>query len=289
MDQPDTTRDYQRIATAIHYLQEYFPNQPTLAQVAEHVHLSEFHLQRLFTRWAGVSPKRFLQFLTKEYAKSLLRQDHSVESASDHSGLSSSSRLHDLLVECDGISPGEYKKLGASLRLEYGFHPTPFGECLLAQSERGVCFLMFVTQNRTHCLQQLTADWALATLLENPGATAATAARIFSNADPQVPLRVMPKGTNFQIKVWEALLKIPSGELRSYQQLASHIEKPNAARAVGSALARNNIGFLIPCHRVILGSGELGHYRWGIERKAAMLGWEQAQQQASPRVNQTLN
>ena len=282
MNTPESTRDYQRIAAAIQFLQQHFATQPSLAQVAEQIHLSEFHLQRLFTRWAGVSPKRFLQFLTKEYAKDLLRQDHSVESATFHSGLSSPSRLHDLLVDCDGISPGEYKKLGASLRIDYGFHATPFGECLLAQSERGVCFLMFVTGDRQHTLAQLQAEWALATLQENPLTTAPTVNQIFHATATSNVLRVMPKGTNFQIKVWEALLQIPAGQLQSYQQLAHSIGQPKASRAVGSALARNSIGFLIPCHRVILGSGDFGHYRWGIERKAALIGWEQAQQEALP-------
>lgn len=281
---PDTTRDYQRIATAIRYLQQHFYSQPSLADVAAQVHLSEFHLQRLFTRWAGVSPKRFLQFLTKEHAKSLLRAQHSVESASHHSGLSGTSRLHDLLVECDGISPGEYKRLGADLQIDYGFHPTPFGECLLAQAQRGICWLTFMTGDRASALQQLHEEWALATLRENPARTGQTVTQIFSRAGKdddrgRITLRVMPKGTNFQIKVWEALLRIPAGQLSSYQQLAQDIGQPQAARAVGSALAHNTIGFLIPCHRVILSNGEFGHYRWGGERKAALIGWEQARLQ----------
>lgn len=280
MNPTDTSRDYQRIATAIRYLQQHYPTQPSLTDVAAQVHLSEFHLQRLFTRWAGVSPKRFLQFLTKEHAKSLLRAQHSVESASYHSGLSGTSRLHDLLVECDGISPGEYKRLGADLQIDYGFHPTPFGECLLAQAERGICWLMFVTEDRATALQQLRDEWALATLRENPARTQTTAQRIFSgDSKSDRPLRVMPKGTNFQIKVWEALLRIPAGELFSYQQLAQAIGQPQASRAVGSALACNSIGVLIPCHRVILGSGEFGHYRWCRERKAALIGWEQARRE----------
>lgn len=281
MNPTDTTRDYQRIAAAIQFLQQHFASQPSLAEVAGQLHLSEFHLQRLFTRWAGVSPKRFLQFLTKEHAKTLLRAQHSVESASHHSGLSGPSRLHDLLVECDGISPGEYKRLGASLVIHFGFHPTPFGDCLLGQAERGVCFLQFVTGDRTDALQQLQEEWALATLREDPLGTGQTVTRIFSaECCDKAPLRVMPRGTNFQIKVWEALLRIPAGELFSYQQLAQAIGQPQASRAVGSALARNSIGFVIPCHRVILGSGEFGHYRWGSERKAALIGWEQARTSA---------
>ena len=280
MNPTDASRDYQRIATAIRYLQQHHATQPSLSEVAAQVHLSEFHLQRLFTRWAGVSPKRFLQFLTKEHAKSLLRAQHSVESASHHSGLSGASRLHDLLVECDGISPGEYKRLGADLQIDYGFHPTPFGECLLAQAERGICWLMFVTDDRATALQQLRDEWALATLRENPARTQPTVQQIFSaDGTSDRPLRVMPKGTNFQIKVWEALLRIPAGELSSYQQLAQAIGQPQASRAVGSALANNSIGVLIPCHRVILGSGEFGHYRWGRERKAALIGWEQARRE----------
>ena len=280
MNSTDASRDYQRIASAIRFLQQQFPAQPALADIAAHVHLSEFHLQRLFTRWAGVSPKRFLQFLTKEYAKNLLRQQHSVESATLQAGLSSPSRLHDLLVECDGITPGEYKRRGADLAIDYGFHPTPFGECLLAQSSRGVCFLMFTDDDRAACLQLLQQEWALSQLTENPAATASTVARIFAEStDQATPLRVMPKGTNFQIKVWEALLRIPAGQVASYRQLADAIAQPAASRAVGSALARNQIGLLIPCHRVILGDGSIGHYRWGGERKAAMLGWEQARQE----------
>ncbi len=282
MNTDDTTRDYARIAAAIRFLQQHFADQPSLTQVADAVHLSEYHLQRLFTRWAGVSPKRFLQFLTKEHAKTLLRQTHSVESASFHSGLSSPSRLHDLLVECDGMTPGEYKRLGADLVIDYGFHPTPFGDCLLAQAERGICFLVFV-ENREQALQQLREEWALASLREQPARTAPTVARIFAGVQNDgTALRLLAKGTNFQIKVWEGLLKIPAGQLFSYQQLAGAIGQPRAARAVGNALAHNHIGYLIPCHRVILGDGEFGHYRWGSERKAALIGWEQAHIHPTP-------
>lgn len=272
----DMHRDYRRIASAIRFLQQHFPDQPSLADVADQVHLSEFHLQRLFTRWAGVSPKRFLQFLTKEYAKDLLRQDLTVEETSYRSGLSSPSRLHDLLVECDGIAPGEYRQLGPALVLQVGFHATPFGECLLAESDRGVNFLAFVDSSRTAALAQLKAQWPQATLQDNPARTAATLGRIFNPQPGSTRLRVAPRGTNFQIKVWEALLRIQPGQVQSYRQLAAAMGQPSAARAVGGALASNSIGFLIPCHRVILGDGSCGHYRWGSERKAAMLGWEQA-------------
>lgn len=264
------SEDYTRIESAIKFIQKNAIKQPNLKEVAESVNLSEYHFQRLFTRWAGISPKRFLQFLTKENAKALLRQS-SLLDATYSAGLSSPSRLHDLFVQCEAVTPGEYKLHGAGMRINHGFHPTPYGECLLASTERGICFLAFVTdEGRRVALQAMKAEWKRAEWIEDPTRTKQHIQAIFSSGGRSA-LQLHIRGTNFQIKVWEALLRIPPGQVTSYGKLAEAIGVPSAPRAVGHALAHNPIAFLIPCHRVLRKIGDFGHYRYGQARKKAML------------------
>jgi len=272
--------DYRRIEQAIHFVQQHFRRQPSLEEIARSVHLSEYHFQRLFSRWVGISPKRFLQFLTKEYAKRLLEQSHHLLEVTYQAGLSSPARLHDLFVACEAVTPGEFKSEGQGLQIDYGFHATPFGECLLARTARGICGLYFVNDGqRKAAFNQLKANWPQAELRQAPAATAPLIARIFSLAAGRkiAPLHLFIKGTNFQIKVWEALLRIPVGALVSYEDLAAHLGMPRAARAVGNAVAKNPVSFIIPCHRVVRKVGETGNYGGGPLRKKAMLAWEAAQ------------
>jgi AraC family transcriptional regulator of adaptative response/methylated-DNA-[protein]-cysteine methyltransferase len=276
------SEDYQRIAQAISFLEDNARRQPDLAEVAAHVGLSEYHFQRLFSRWAGISPKRFLQFLTKENAKALLART-SVLSAAYEAGLSGPGRLHDLLVHCEAVTPGEYRSKGAGVDIVYGFHPTPFGECLLALTRRGICFLAFVDGDRQSAMQQLKLDWANATIHPDPDRTGQIVERVFRSwlphpISPQEPASVSLHlhGTNYQIKVWEALLRIPPGAAISYKTLADQVGSTKGARAVGNALSRNPVAWLIPCHRVLQKSGSFGDYRYGSARKQAILGWELA-------------
>lgn len=270
------SQDYQRIEQSIGYIETHAGRQPTLEEIAAHLHLSEYHFQRLFTRWAGISPKRFLQFLTRENAKRLLDQS-SVLNAAFETGLSSPGRLHDLFVQTEAVTPGEYKSRGAGVSIRYGFHPTPFGECLLAVTPRGICFLAFAgAEGRASALAALRDEWENADLHEAPETTRPVVGQIFAPAHPETPLRLHLRGTNFQIKVWEALLRIPPGEATCYEGLAASIGQPQAARAVGSAVARNPVAYLIPCHRVLRKTGGFGNYRYGAARKQAMLLWESA-------------
>jgi len=264
------SEDYNRVERAIEYIQNNANRQPNLKEVAESVNLSEFHFQRLFTRWAGISPKRFLQFLTKENAKALLRQS-SLLDATYSAGLSSPSRLHDLFVQCEAVTPGEYKLHGAGMRIKYGFHPTPYGECLLASTDRGICFLAFVTdEGRGAALQTMKAEWKNADWIEDSTRTKHHIQAIFCSGRKST-IKLQVRGTNFQIKVWEALLRIPPGQVTCYEELAEVIGEPSAPRAVGNALAHNPIAFLIPCHRVLRKAGDFGNYRYGHARKKAML------------------
>ncbi len=273
------TSDYARIEKAIRYLDENFRKQPSLSEIAAQVYLSEYHFQRLFRRWAGITPKRFLQFLTAEHSRRLLRESRSVLEASHASGLSSAGRLHDLLVGLHAATPGELKTQGADLVIRYGFHPSPFGECLLAVTRRGVCAIEFVgSGGRSKALAHLKSQWQGATLRLQPRATRPVAARVF--AAPHAAAGrcdLFVQGSNFQVKVWEALLRIPPGHVVSYEDMAARIGAPAATRAVAGAIARNPVAFLIPCHRVIRKTGVFGEYRWGRARKQAMLGWEAAQ------------
>jgi AraC family transcriptional regulator of adaptative response/methylated-DNA-[protein]-cysteine methyltransferase len=276
--------DYQRVAEAIHYLETNFQEQPDLDAVAAHLHLSPFHLQRLFTRWAGISPKRFLQFLTTEHAKQLLETAHSVLDASYASGLSSPSRLHDLFVSVEAVTPGEFKNKGEGLEITYGRHATPFGDALLATTQRGICKLAFVGEEGWQVLlNELQAQWPEASLLEKAAATQPLIDQIFPSeaGNGQHSLHLLLRGTNFQIKVWEALLRIPAGGASTYEEVAQWIGQPTASRAVGNAIGANPIAYLIPCHRVIRKSGVIQNYRWGATRKKAMLGWESARREVS--------
>ncbi|MFI5231939.1 MAG: methylated-DNA--[protein]-cysteine S-methyltransferase [Gemmatimonadales bacterium] len=270
--------DYARMERAIRYLDANRAGQPELADVARHVGLSAAHFQRLFTRWAGISPKRFLQHRTAQVVKRLLRENHSVLDASYEAGLSGSSRLHDLIVNAEAVSPGEYQRAGEGLVVKFGFHPSPFGECLIAVTPRGICHLAFVNPvTRGDTLERLKHDWPRAELRADQSVTREAMARAFPNevSARQSPLSLHIKGTNFQLKVWEALLKIPDGAVTTYGDIAAALDAPGASRAVGSAVGSNPVSWLIPCHRVIRASGELGGYAWGIERKKVMLLKEQ--------------
>ncbi|MHB8454584.1 MAG: methylated-DNA--[protein]-cysteine S-methyltransferase [Acidiferrobacterales bacterium] len=271
--------DYERIETAIRFIEGRFRDQPTLGEIASHVHLSSYHFQRLFRRWAGVSPKRFLQYLTVHHAQHLLRQSRSLLDVAHDTGLSGSGRLHDLLVNMHAVTPGEWKRLGTGLTILYGFHASPFGECLIALTERGICGLAFVAAGgRTRAIDELQAAWPGARLRCSESATHAVGSRIFTRAapTPAQSIDLFVRGSNFQIKVWEALMRIPSGALVSYNGLAGRLGNPRAARAVARAVARNPVGILIPCHRVIRSTGAFGDYHWGEIRKKAILARESA-------------
>ncbi len=273
------TSDYARIERAILYLDAHAQEQPRLAEVAAHVGLSPYHFQRLFTRWAGISPKRFLQFQTLEHAKQLLAERRSMLDATYDAGLSSGGRLHDLFVTLTAMTPGEFKQGGAGLTVQYGVHPSPFGDYLLAVCERGICALRFLTgTSSAEVVSELRAEWPRAALVEAPEATRPFGERIFPSRKPRTiqPLSLFVQGTNFQLKVWEALLRIPSGTVATYEDIAQALQMPRAARAVGSAVGDNPIALLIPCHRVIRKTGAFGDYRWGLARKRAMLTWESA-------------
>ncbi len=271
--------DYERIEKSIKFLETNFPSQPGLKEIAAHIGLSEFHFQRLFSRWVGISPKRFLQFLTKEYAKHLLEDSVNLLDVTYEAGLSSPGRLHDLFVNCEAVTPGEYKSKGAGLTIKYGFHPSPFGECLLATTERGICGFFFVkSRDRKDPLTELRYFWKQAEIVEDPRASRELIDRIFnpSFTDTGPPLHLILNGTNFQIKVWEALIKIPFGAVVSYEDVAIQVGIPGAIRAVGSAVGKNPISFIIPCHRVIRKTADFGNYGGGKVRKKAILGWEAA-------------
>ena len=274
--------DYSRIERAILFLEENYHRQPELREVAQSVHLSEFHFQRLFRRWAGISPKRFIQFLTLEHAKKLLDASHSVLDATYDAGLSSPGRLHDLFVNIEAMTPGEFKAQGAGIRIRYGFHPSPFGECLLSVTERGICGLGFIgAGGRAKILRDFQSRWPEAHWEENAPLTQPYISRIFGGEkqNGNRPITLVLQGTNFQIKVWEALLRIPMGSVIPYEDLATRVCSVRAARAVGGAVGKNPIAFLIPCHRVIRKAGGIGGYHWGAARKKAMLAWEAARTQ----------
>lgn len=281
-------RDYDRIARAIEFLRANTARQPDLAAAARHVHLSEYHFQRLFTRWAGVSPKRFLQYLTVHQAKARIVRSR-VTDILDDTGLSGTGRLHDLFTAVEAVSPGEYRRGGAGLTIMFGVHDTPFGDCVIGTTARGVCCMQF-SERPQQAAAILRANWPEAILVRDDMTIRDVALRIFGPfaAGNQAPLALLVKGTNFQIQVWRALLAIPPGRVTTYSALGTEIGHPNAARAIGNAVAANPIAWLIPCHRVIRESGEFGHYRWGEARKAAMLGWEAAHREtAAPAMFET--
>ncbi len=274
-DFKERSEDYLRVEQAILYLEKHYKDQPGLEEIAGSIGLSEFHFQRLFTRWAGVSPKRFLQFLTREGAKQLLNQSENLLDTTVGVGLSSLGRLHDLFVTTEAVTPGEFKSRGAGLTIRYGIHPTPFGKCLIGVTERGVCHLSFVQSGEGRAIDELVADWREAKMVEDHRATAPLIAPIFLLDRRQgSPLHLYLRGTNFQLKVWEALLDIPAGQVTTYERIAEHIGDRKATRAVGSAVGHNPVAVLIPCHRVIRKVGGFGQYRYGAARKLALLGWE---------------
>ena len=266
---------YQRIAAAIHYLQENFKQRPTLAEIARHAGLSPYHLHRVFSNYTGISPKRFCQFLANTEAKKyLLSSEESLLATSEHLGLSNPSRLHNLLVSVDAVTPGEYRKRGQQLTIRYGIHVTPFGPCLLAITTRGICNLEFINGSHHQALERLRTDWPAANLHQDNYAGAKIIEQIFFTRPTDKPLPLYLKGTNFQLKVWQALLSIPEGTLASYSTLASLLGEEKACRAVGNAVGKNPIAYLIPCHRVLRSNGSVGGYRWGQERKMMILSRE---------------
>ncbi len=292
--------DYQRIAKAIAYIREHQQRQPDLEEIARQVCLSPYHFQRLFSRWAGTSPKRFLQTLTLARAKQLLSQQQPLLDTAYAVGLSSGSRLYDHFVQLEAVTPSEFKRAGQGLSISYGQHTTPFGRAFIAQTQRGICHFAFIgEQTIADLTQQLQDEWPQATLQADQAQAISTIENIFSRPASQLqsqpqslpqslphnlaqPLPVWVRGTNFQIRVWQALLQIPAGQIVSYGDVARAIGQPQAARAVGSAIGANPVAFLIPCHRVLQQSGKLGGYRWGPVRKHAMLIHEQAQLEAPP-------
>lgn len=274
-------RDYERVACAIRYLERNAEDQPELEHIAAHVGLSSAHFQRLFSRWAGISPKRFLQYLTLRHTRQILRESNqSLLDTTHQAGLSSVSRLHDLYLHCEAMTPAEYRTLGAGLTVSYGVHPTPFGHCLIGLTERGLCNLQFIDDGEEQALGMISRNWPNATLRSDVKRTRELSERLFCPLrHPEKPLYAMVRGTPFQLKVWEALLQIPLGQIVSYQAVARSIQRPQSARAVANAIANNPLHFLIPCHRVIQSSGNPGGYRAGSVRKKALLGWEAAKRE----------
>lgn len=271
--------NYQRIAEAIDYIRTNFKEQPDLEKVAKKIHISPFHFQRLFTEWAGVSPKKFLQFISVGHAKSILKEKQAtLFDAAFETGLSGTGRLHDLFTKIEGMTPGEFKNGGENLSINYSFAESPFGNILVASTLKGICYMAFADEQQK-AFSELKKIFPNAKYQQVVDLMQQNALYIFTkdwNKLDKIKLHV--RGTNFQIKVWETLLKIPAGQLSSYGKIACAIENPTASRAVGTAIADNPVAFIIPCHRVIQSSGNFGQYRWGSTRKTAMIGWEAAKE-----------
>lgn len=308
-DGESASRNYRRIEHAIAFIRKHHRSQPSLAEIAETVHLSEIHFQKMFTAWAGISPKRFIKYLTLTNAKTHLQQGMSVVDAAFGSGLSGPGRLHDLFITMEAVTPGEYKALGHGLTIDYTLHETPFGQVFIAVTDKGICQLNFLSgagfkadwdsndrekdtaDNLDHSLQQLTSNWPGADVRMNEQAGVEEVRQIFrtphdtelkaglTTADDHRTIKLLAKGTNFQVQVWQALLQLPYGEITSYQRIANALEKPKAVRAVASAIGANPLAYIIPCHRVLRGNAEFGGYRWGLDKKAALLAYEQCQAQ----------
>ncbi|BBO69444.1 methylated-DNA--protein-cysteine methyltransferase [Desulfosarcina alkanivorans] len=271
------SEDFQRIEKAIQFIEQNFKSQPSLDQMAQSVHLSKYHFDRLFKRWAGISPIQFMQFMTLDYTKKRLVESKSLLETAMDAGLSGTGRLHDLFVTFEAMTPGEFKKQGSGLQISYGVCDSPFGECLLATTQRGICYFGFVASGeRSETFGQLFDTWPDSEFIENPTAVCSIVNHIFriNHQKSAHPFNLQVKGTNFQINVWKALLNIPKGCVVSYQDIASYIGHPKAFRAVANAIAVNPVAYLIPCHRVIAKSGKIHQYRWGSARKKALIGWE---------------
>lgn len=270
--------NYDRISEAIGYIKTNFKAQPRLEEVAENIHLSAYHFQRLFTDWAGVSPKKFLQYITVEYAKKMLKEEKAtLFDAAFEAGLSGTGRLHDLFINIEGMTPGEYKNGGQNLSINYSFAESPFGNILVASTSRGICYMSFA-DDEMQALQGLQNRFPNASYRQMVDLLQQNVLYIFMHDWSKLhQIKLHLKGTEFQLKVWEALLKIPMGRLSTYGNIARQIEMPRASRAVGTAVGDNPVAFLIPCHRVIQSTGVFGQYHWGNIRKTAMIGWEAAQ------------
>ncbi|WP_299872015.1 bifunctional helix-turn-helix domain-containing protein/methylated-DNA--[protein]-cysteine S-methyltransferase [uncultured Cocleimonas sp.] len=286
IQQNTDSRDYERIEAAILFIKENFQQQPSLDEIAAQVHLSPFHFQRLFTDWAGISPKQFLQYTSINYAKQILKESQStLLEVSEETGLSGTGRLHDLFIKIEGMTPGEYKKGGESLTIYYQYMQSVFGLVLVASTDKGICYMGFVVEDKRKTFEELLKRFPQATFIEaekelhshvvNFGKFDSYNSGSDSFNDGMINLHI--KGAEFQLNVWEALLKIPLGQLNTYGNVADIIQRPKASRAVGTAIGSNPVAFLIPCHRVIRANGVSGGYMWGPERKSAMLGWEAAQ------------
>ena len=276
--------DYERIAEVIRYLDARHTEQPDLAAMAARLGLSPFHFHRLFTDWAGITPKDFVQCLTLNHAKQLLRQGASVLEVALDAGFSGPGRLHDLCVTLEASSPGELKAAGRGWSIAFGFAPCPFGECVIGEGPRGICYLAFLDgSDRAAAKSALQEAWPAAALSRNDASAAALSERVFHRAPSVVErprLRAFVNGSSFQVRVWNALLRVPPGSLVTYGQLATAVGQPSAARAVGSAVGSNPLAYLIPCHRVIRQTGVMGGYRWGLDRKRALVAWESAAHEA---------
>jgi AraC family transcriptional regulator of adaptative response/methylated-DNA-[protein]-cysteine methyltransferase len=270
--------NYKRIEQAILYLEKNFQRQPELDEVAEQVHISPFHFQRIFTEWAGISPKRFLQFLTIGFLKEKLKESKNLVEVAESAGLSSQSRVYDLFTTLEAVTPQEYKLNGGGIKVDYGFHETPFGACLIGVTERGICWLSFLNDDEDNrmAVETMKEHWHNSVFHQDQELTRHFIHQVFNRGDANTRLHLFVKGTNFQIKVWDALLKIPRGSVITYQTIAESVKSPKALQAVGSAVGSNHIAYLIPCHRVIRKDGILGEYRWSSTRKKSMIGWEMA-------------
>jgi len=269
------TTNYEKIASAIEFVSRHAQQQPELETIAAAVHTSPFHFQRLFTEWAGVSPKKFLQYLTVQHAKELLAEkQHSVFDAAYETGLSGTGRLHDLFVNIEGMTPGEYRNGGENLTIQYTKQECRFGKYLVASTGKGICNLFFFEGNAADAVAALQASWPNAKLVAGVDNDQQKVINFFNDAADFSTIKLHLKGTPFQLKVWHALLHIPQGDVSTYGGIAQHIEQPSASRAVGTAIGSNPVGFIIPCHRVIKSIGQTGGYRWGATRKKAMLAWE---------------
>jgi AraC family transcriptional regulator of adaptative response/methylated-DNA-[protein]-cysteine methyltransferase len=268
--------NFNRIAEAISYIKANFKAQPGLEEIAEQVNLSPFHFQRLFSEWAGTTPKRFLQYISIGYAKEMLKENQSLFDTALETGLSGTSRLHDLFVNIEGMTPGEYKNGGENLHINYSFAESPFGNIIVASTLKGICHIAFY-DDESIALANLQRSFPAASYQQILDKEQQNALYIFSHDWSKLhQIKLHLKGTDFQLKVWEALLKIPMGKLATYGNIAKQLKNPNASRAVGSAIGDNPVAFLIPCHRVIQSSGALGGYHWGVNRKTAIIGWEAA-------------